>query len=305
MDEAKAADLESAETIEPPINETEPGKDAPKVETEPKTEDAPPDETGKDEASWPDDWRERLAGDDEAFLRQLKRYSSPQSFAKGFKEREGLIRSGKLKRDMPDPSDEKAVAEWRKEQGIPDDPSGYVLPDEIKTRLTDADKPVLANFTEFAHKKGAPPAFVEMAAEWYTAMGEQAAAQQIEVDTSARSSAEEALRQEWPRGEYKANLTLASRYVESIPGVGKEWTEYRGPDGRRLGDNPEFIIAMADRGRETFGDSVFASPDAESRHNSRKAEIEAVLTTDRNKYYEDGLDKEYQRIIEAETKRRK
>lgn len=253
--------------------------------------------------TWPEDWREQLAGGDEAFLRQLKRYSSPSTFAKGFKEREDLIRSGKLKRDMPDPSDEKAMAEWRKEQGIPDKPDGYKLPDPVVKRLTDEDKPVLASFLEFAHGKGAPPAVVEIASEWYINQMEAAAEQRAMADQEATRAAEDTLRADWGV-EYRANLTLAKRALDGIPGVGRSWADYRGPDGRRLGDNPDFIQWAADMGRQSFGDAAFATPDGEARLNSRKAELEKMLRTDYDGYFKGGHDKEYRDILEREQKRR-
>lgn len=255
--------------------------------------------------NWPDDWREQLAGEDDTFLRHLKRYSSPQSFAKGFKEREDLIRSGKLKRDMPDASDEKAVAEWRKEAGIPDDPTKYVFSESVQKRMTDDDKPLMASFTEFAHAKNAPQQFVDIASEWYFDAMEKMEGERIQADTEAASVCEDMLRKDWAHGEYKANTTLAKRFIEAIPGVGTNWSEARMPDGRRLGDVPEFVMWAADQGRERFGDAVFANTDSERRHTARKDEIESVMKNDIDKYYRDGLDKEYAQIVEREQRRAK
>lgn len=265
-------------------------------------------DTGTGDASkpnWPDDWREQLAGEDDTFLRHLKRYSSPQSFAKGFKEREDLIRSGKVKRDMPDPADEKAVAEWRKEAGIPDDPTKYVFSDSVQKRMTDDDKPLMASFTEFAHAKNAPQQVVDIASEWYFEAMEKMEGERIQADNEAASVCEDSLRKDWAHGEYKANTTLAKRFIEAIPGVGTNWSEARMPDGRRLGDVPEFVMWAADQGRERFGDAVFANTDSERKHTARKDEIESVMKNDIDKYYRDGLDKEYAQIVEREQRRAK
>jgi hypothetical protein len=297
-----------APTNDPPPVDPAPAPDptpSPAPSPDPAPSDPPPADPEPVKGDWPDDWRERLAGDDAAFLRQLKRYSSPTTFAKGFKEREDLIRSGKVQRDMPDPADEKAVAEWRKEQGIPDDPTGYVLPETITKRLVDADKPMLANFTEFAHKNNLPPSFVEKGAEWYTTLSEQVAEKQVADDTAASEACEDALRKDWAHGEFKANLTLGKRFMESIPGIGASWTEARLPDGRRLGDIAEFVAWSADMGRERFGDSVFASPDAESRHSNRLQEIEALMKSNYQEYLHKGLQDEHMKLLERESKRRK
>lgn len=255
-------------------------------------------------SDWPDDWRDRLADGDEDLAKVINRYGSPKGVAKALKEAQALIRSGKIKRDMPDASDEKALAEWRKEQGIPDDPAGYKLPEVVTKRLTDADKPVLASFTEFAHAKGAPQAVVDIATEWYVNSLENMEAERVAADTAASEAAEDALRKDWAHGEYKANMTLAKRFIEGIPGVGQNWSEARMPDGRRLGDLPEFVAWAADQGRSSFGDAAFASPDTAQRHQARKTEIEQTMKTDINKYYESGMDKEYAQILERESRRK-
>jgi len=256
-----------------------------------------------DDFAWPDDWRERVADGDEDLAKELKRYGSMKNVVKALREAKATIRSGKLTKPMPDASDEKAMAEWRKEQGIPDDPSGYKLPDTVTKALTDEDKPVLATFTEFAHKKGLPNSAVEVATEWYVSTMDQLAEQRAEADNEAREAAEDALRKDWAHGEFKANMTLASRAIESIPGVGKTWSEFRAPDGRRLGDIPEFIAWAADMGRNQFGDVTFANGDSERKHTARKTEIEEVMKTNLNLYYEKGMDKEYQAILDKEAKR--
>lgn len=287
----------------PPVDAAHAPDPAPSPAPSPDPAPAPDPEPVK--GDWPDDWRERLAGSDETFLRQLKRYSSPTTFAKGFKEREDLIRSGKVQRDMPDAADEKALAEWRKEQGIPDDPTGYVLPETITKRLVDADKPMLANFTEFAHKNNLPPAFVEKGAEWYTALSEQVAEQRAAEDSSSMEACEDALRKDWAHGEFKANLTLGKRFLESVPGLGADFAEARLPDGRLLGSLPEFVSWAADMGRERFGDATFASSDAESRHTNELAAIEKAMRDDYQKYLHDGLNVKHLELLEREAKRRK
>lgn len=253
-------------------------------------------------SAMPDNWREIAAGGDEETKKLLSRYGSIAGVAKALVEKEKLIRSGKIKQDMPDPKDDKAMAAWRKDQGIPDAPEGYVLPEAITKRLVDEDKPVLANFTEFAHAKNMPPAFVEMGTQWYVEMMERSAEDRAAKDAKLSEEADDTLRKEWSRDEYKGNMTLAKRFWESsgIDGL----SEARLPDGRRLGDVPGFVQFSSDKGRSEFGDVVFSSSDAEGKHTSRKVEIETILKTDMNRYYQEGLDKEYAAILQREEKRK-
>jgi hypothetical protein len=129
--------------------------------------------------------------------------------------------------------------------------------------MVDEDKPILSSFTEFAHKKGARPDVVEIASEWYVEMAEAAQAKQSETDKIASEEAEDTLRKDWAHGEFKANTTIAHRFIEGIPGVGVKFAEAR-VDGKRLGDLPEFIAWAADMGREKFGDLAFTTATAKS-----------------------------------------
>jgi hypothetical protein len=262
-------------------------------------------EAGKTEAKspWGDNWREEMASGDEDVAKAISRYGSPKGVARALREAQATIRSGQQRPSKPDPKDEKAMAEWRKAEGIPDDPTGYKLPEAVQKKMVDEDKPILSSFTEFAHKKGARPDVVEIASEWYVDMVEAAQAKQIETDKVAAEDAEDALRKDWAHGEYKANMTMASRFLESVPGVGKEWSGLRAPDGRLLGSIPEFISWAADQGRDRFGDVAFTSSDSERKHASRMEEIKKIIGTD--EYYEKGLDKEYAALLEKEMKRKK
>ena len=253
---------------------------------------------------WPEDWREKLANGDDAMLKVLKRYSSPTTFAKGWKEREDLIRSGKLKAAKPDGTDEKALAEWRKENGVPDDPTGYAIPDTVKGMLVDSDKPLVAAWFEDAHAAGMSQEMAANGVEWYGKIIGQLQEQQSAADIGYREAAEDALRKEWSHAEYKANTTLGARWLASTP-LGETWADLRTPDGRRLGDNPDFMMWAADNGRQSFGDVSFATGDAERRFTARKEEIEKIRDTDFDRYEAEGLDKEYRTIIEKEMSRSK
>lgn len=315
MTEANAA-LDAEKTVVDTGNVTEPENAVDKATEQAKEGDADAGKTGDvenaagdaakgddDKGGLPDNWRETAAGKDESLLKMLGRYNSVAALARSLAEKEALIRSGSIKKAMPDPKDEKAMAEWKAQEGIPADATGYKLPDPVMKRLVDEDKPILSAFTEFAAAKNARPDVVEIAAEWYVDMQEKAAERQTQIDAAAFEDAESELRKEWAHGEYKSNLQLASRWIEGVPGVGKNWGEARLQNGMRLGDVPEFVKFAADMGREKFGDVVFASGDSERRFTARKEEIEKIRDTDFARYENEGLDKEMRVIIEKELQR--
>lgn len=261
------------------------------------TDKAPP-------ADWPEDWREKLASGDKDAEKLLKRFGSPAGLMKKLLNQEQLIRSGKVKQDMPDPEDADAMKAWRKAEGIPDDPTGYAIPDTVKAMVTDDDKPMLASFTEFAHAKNAPQQVVDLATEWYFSTMDEISSKQAATDKEASDATVEEMRQEYGP-EYKANMELGRGFMEITPEIGKDWMFARLPDGRMLGNIPEFIRFAVDQGRAQFGDTAFATPDAEQKHNGRKAEIEQIMNTDIDRYRAEGLDREYQQILDREAKRGK
>lgn len=249
-----------------------------------------------------DDWRAKAAAGNEDILKTLSRYNSVENALKALHATKQAISRGEFQRAKPDGTDEKALAAWKKEQGIPDKPEGYVLPEDVTKLMTDADKPVLASFTEFAHSQGARPDVVEIASRWYVQQAEAAAVQQMETDKGHKETLEDDLRGDWG-AEYKSNFNLAKRFLEDSPLGAKGWAGLRSDKGVLLGNDPDFMRWAAEQGREKFGDSAFASPDSVSRHESEKAEIERMLKTDRKAYFRDGWDKKYAAVLEREAKR--
>jgi hypothetical protein len=92
--------------------------------------------------------------------------------------------------------------------------------------------------------------------------------------------------------------------MASAGDIGDAWTEARLPDGRRLGDIPSFVQWASDQGRNSFGDVVFSSSDAEAKHTSRRAEIEKIRDTDFDRY-EREFAAEYREILEKDLARGK
>lgn len=250
---------------------------------------------------FPEDWRVKLAGDAKA-AKQLDRFKAPTDLWKSYTELQTKMAKGKTANDAPDgEKDPDGLKAWRKDNGIPDEPTGYELPKPVLDRLTDADKPVLASFTEFAHKKNLPPSAVAVAAEWYVASEEAATAAQRKVDADASEATADALRKEWGP-EFKNNMEVIKRFQEEItPGV--PWANARLDDGRRIGDIPEVAKMMATLALQKYGDVAFIGGANESATMTRKAEIEKFRSTNWQEYQGDEkMQKEYLDILAAEDR---
>lgn len=256
-------------------------------------------------ADFPEDWRDKMAGEDKELRKALDRYKSPADVAKANLAAQKRLRSGQvdLAEPMPDPEKEPDKAkDWRKARGIPDDPTGYEVPETVKAMVTDADKPRLAEFTEHMHKNNVPAPAAAAALEFYF-QNIQATNEAIALaDKADKGEVEEALRSEWGP-EFKANSTVAKRFAEeAVPGI--NWFEARLPDGRLLGSVPDFVKALADMGRERYGDVSFAGQEATARTTARKEEIERIMVEDHARYENDPkMRQEYREIIEAEERR--
>lgn len=244
-----------------------------------------------------------MAGGDKKIAERLARYTSPDAVGKALAETQDRLRAGKGGDDVAMPDAEKdpeGAKAWRAERNIPADPTGYVIDDKIKTRLTDADIPVLAQFTEFMHGKNWPQAKVNEAIEWYV-QGEEAAAQiMAENDKIGKQELEDSLRGVWGN-EYRSNITVAERFAAEIfPGIALD--SLRLPDGRKLSNIPEVMKSFAERGMDLYGDVAFAGG-AATQTASRKAELEKIMKTDIKTWNNSPLlKKEYFEILEAEER---
>jgi hypothetical protein len=87
------------------------------AEGTPANEVAPGAETATPQFDWPDDWRDRFAGEDKTFRRQLERYASPTDLARKARSLERKLSSGEYRRDLPANASDEDKAAWRAERG--------------------------------------------------------------------------------------------------------------------------------------------------------------------------------------------
>lgn len=251
------------------------------------------------------DWRKEITGGDEKLMKRLSRYTSPQSIAKALIATQDKLRSAESNvGKLPDNATEEQKAEWRKSQGVPEKADGYQLPKVSGYEWSDGDKEVAGEFFGAAHEANMSQAQAERVFGWYADRMQKIQADQYEADTTSRNALEDDLRAEWGP-EYRSNIKMLARYAEKTPGVGASILEARMPDGRRLGEVPEFVKDLVERARDHYGDSTFISGDGGSSMNNRKEEIEKIMKSDMNRYRSEGLDKEYRKILEAEERSNK
>lgn len=266
----------------------------------------PTDKVSVAPADWPDDWRAKVAGEDKAYLKTLERYGSPADLAKAHRELQARMGRGELKAGLKPDATPEELAAWRKDNGLPDTPEGYVpqLPNGMVPG--EAEMPLINGFKEVAHKANIPPAAFNEVLTWYFAEQDAAKAAAFEADRSFRSTAEDALRAEWGPA-YRAEVRGIANFMEANapPGLGDVLFNSRTPDGNLIGDHPEVLRWLNSLARQINPMSSLVpagSADPMKAGEARIAEIEQIMRSPEanEKYWRNpAVQEEYGKLLEA------
>jgi len=253
-------------------------------------------------ATWPDDWRARMAGKDEATLKRLGRFTSPENVFKSFLQLEKKLSSGEAKQGLPENPTPEQVAEYRKANGIPEKADDY-FSNLDGLVIGDADKPGLTAFAERMHSLNAPPAVVKEATKWYYETIEQQQAQAAEEDAQFRAETANTLRQEWGNN-YKGNISLALSILDTAPpGLKENLLGARLADGRTLGDHPDALRWLTQLAHEINPASTVvpnAGASAGQAMTDEIASIEKRQREDRAGYFKDeAMQARYRDLLQA------
>lgn len=240
-------------------------------------------------AGWGDDWRQAFAGEDADKLERLQRYQSPKAVIEALVSAQDKIRSGSLKAQLPKDANEQEIADYRKANGIPETPAGYLekLPDGLV--IGEDDKPIFESFVSALHAENAEPRIAHAAVKWYNNFVEEQQAAQTATDTAAKAAAEDALRLEWGT-DYRTNLNVLQSYLDTMPtAVSEVFKGARGPDGKALFNDPEFVQWFVGNAREMNSVSTLVGvgvPPGKSLEEEI-ASIEKFMRTNNTEYFKD------------------
>lgn len=256
-------------------------------------------------ADFPADWRERIAGTDTKKLDRLKRYTDVTALGTALIETQDALRAargGKAPANTAAPEDAAELKTWRAERGVPDDATGYTVPDTVKEMVTEEDKPILSNFTERMHKANIPASAAAAALEFYFENRDQQLLAEAEQDKTQSIDTTVELKQLWGP-EYKDNQIFAREMAKRLAPEGADWFLARLPDGRQLGNVPGVVKMMAELGRKELGDTRFAGDGNTSQTMSRIEELRAIMNTDIQKWNASpAMRSEYQQLLEAQDR---
>lgn len=286
----------------PPAPPPAPANDPPAPPAPPAAGDPPADPAPPPAG---DDWRARLAGDDDKLLGFLGRYTSERAFVEAAKKDRDAVRN-KAAVKLPDNPTDEELAAYRKEMGIPDKPEGYLekLPDGLV--VGDDDRPYVDTFLAKMHGTNAPKGAVDAALSAYYEIVEEQAATQSQAANVAKNESIEALREEWGP-DYKRNLNAMHAHLDTLPeAVANVFKNGIGPDGLPVGYNAEVLKWLAAQALEA-NPLATVVPGAGANQASAIADemkqIEEVMRTDRARYNrDDKMQERYRTLIDANMK---
>lgn len=163
-------------------------------------------------ATWPEDWRDQIAGGDAKMGALLKRYSDPGAVAKALGALRTRLDSGEFKKGLAADATPEEITAFRKENGIPDKPEQYEMPKDIE--ILDMDRPIIDGYLADAHKRNLTPAEAQANIKFFYEAREAMAAQVDERDKQRKAENEDILHQTWG-AEFRSNINGVVQFVES------------------------------------------------------------------------------------------
>lgn len=209
-------------------------------------------------ADWPEDWRQKMAKEDLKKLKRAERFSSPTDILNAYLALESRLSSGEYAKKLPNNYSEEELTEYRKSNGIPDKPEGYDTNLGNGFVWGEADKPLLNDWTAYAHRENIPQEFVKKSLAWFAHQEQEIADQVALRDENEKSTGGEALRAEWGP-QFKPNLNAARNMFEGASVKAKDGKPVsmfdlimnaRDEEGTRIGNRPEVLVWAANTARQ-------------------------------------------------------
>lgn len=275
------------------------------------TLEAPPEGETAPVADWPDDWRDKLAKGDAKVRKRLDRLKSPLDVMNSWQSLERKLSSGETKATLPDDATEEQVTAYRKDNGIPETPDGYLenLPNGLV--IGDDDKPLMDSYLADVHGINADPAVVAKSLDWYYDQQEKIASAQAASDKEYAANGVDELRMEWG-AEFRGNLDFAKSFLGTGP-TSDDGTPLKDnllgarlADGSLFGDNPDALRWLVKLANDA-NPAGFVTPSAggsQAGHvEDEISSIEKVMMENRTAYNKDTkMQARYLKLLNAQEK---
>ncbi len=258
----------------------------------------------KPEGIWGADWRESYAGDDAQTLAMLKRFTSPKDALDALVAAQKTIRSGAHKQGLAKDATPEQIAEYRKQNGIPEKAEEYLskLPEGVV--LGEEDKKGAEAFLKSAHDMNLSPDVVSMALKAYVDRQEAFTQAVQEQDVVKREECINALREEWGP-EYASNVNAMHNFVKAqFPeDVQESLLNARLGDGTAMFNHPSVVKALAKIARDidpTGTPTPGSGFDKIDTIEDKIKEYEGRMRNDRKNWFADEkAQAHYRQLLEA------
>ena len=202
------------------------------------------------QSTWPDDWRESYAGQDDKLLKRLGRYASPKAAFDALISAQDKISRGELKKPLGPNASPDELAAFRADQGIPESHDKYELKLSEGRVIGETDKPLIDKFLESMHGKNATPDQVSAGVDAYYDVVEEMQANRYEADEDFKRQSEDALRAEFGN-DFRRNMNMIGGLLAGAPGGVKDMLmEARTEDGTRIINSPDTLRWLTQLARE-------------------------------------------------------
>ncbi len=260
-------------------------------------------EAGTGEQTWPEDWRNRYAGEDVKKMDRLNRYASPAAAFDALLSLQSKIGAGELRSKLPDNATKEQMTAWRNENGIPESPDKYNLAD---VKVAAEDKPMIDSFLTKLHGANAPASVAKEAIAWYYEEAAKRTEERMEKDRQIATTSEDALRAEWGN-EYRTNVNMVNGLLETVPNDVRElFKTGRMGDGTPIMSSPGVLKALVSWSRQINPVTTVvpnAGANIGSAIDDEIKSIENTMRTDRKTYNEDDkMQTRYRELLDAKSR---
>jgi hypothetical protein len=212
-----------------------------------------------------------MAKGDDAAVKRLERYKDPEAVFEALVNAQKKIDSGVIKSKLADNATPEQIAEYRKENGIPEAPDKYdtTLPNGLV--IGEADKPVVDDFLKYAHGNNWTPAQVKQGLEYQFARQEAMRVDNENKDATFKQESTAELGKRYG-GDFKRNISHVDRFLDEFPpGVKEKVLGARLPNGRLAGSDPDYIDFL-------YQQALFRNPIATMMGGNSEAQVKAAET---------------------------
>ena len=258
-------------------------------------------------ADWPTDWRDKVASQvkpgDSKFRERLDRLASPIDVTKSWLALEQKMSSGEFRQALPKDAKPEQIAQWRKDNGVPEKAENYSveLPGGIK--FNEDDKPALDDYLKAAHAQNWTQDQVTQGLMNFHQVQKEQSDRLAAFDTDQRRKGEDELRSEWG-ADYRRQVNAVDNLIATMPEeLAAVFINGRLEDGMKIGADPRIIRWLSSLATE-YPTLVADTGASGSSDETRLEEIRTLRRSDPNAY---DVDKKIQAeelaILERQTKR--